>query len=196
MKIKKLVSIFSAAALSCMMLAGCGSSSDSGTTTAAANDATTTAATAAAADTTTSVPATNASGGQVYYLNFKPEADTQWQALAKTYTKETGVQVTVLTAASGQYATTLKSELAKTDAPTLFQCSSPVGLKPWKQYCYDLKNSKLYGELTNDSFTLTDGNAVDGIAYAIESYGIIYNKQLLQKAGYTQDDIKCFADLK
>ena len=35
-----------------------------------------------------------------------------------------------------------------------------------------------------------------GIGYVIETYGIIYNKALLEKAGYTQDDIKSFDDLK
>lgn len=39
--------------------------------------------------------------GSVYYLNFKPEADQAWQDLAKTYTKQTGVEVKVVTAASG-----------------------------------------------------------------------------------------------
>ena len=38
----------------------------------------------------------SAEGGKVYYLNFKPEADAAWQALAKTYTEKTGVQVTVV----------------------------------------------------------------------------------------------------
>ena len=41
--------------------------------------------------------------GKVYYLNFKPEAADQWTALAKEYTKETGVEVKVQTAASGTY---------------------------------------------------------------------------------------------
>ena len=45
--------------------------------------------------------------GKVYYLNFKPEADEQWQELAEQYTDETGVPVTVLTAASGEYEKTL-----------------------------------------------------------------------------------------
>ena len=58
---------------------------------------------------------------QVYYLNFKPEADEQWQELAKEYTDETGVPVTVVTAAANQYETTLKSEMGKSEAPTLFQ---------------------------------------------------------------------------
>lgn len=35
----------------------------------------------------------DSSKGSVYYLNFKPEADAQWQELASIYTKETGVNV-------------------------------------------------------------------------------------------------------
>ncbi len=71
----------------------------------------------------------------VYYLNFKPEQDAQWQELAKAYTEETGVPVTVLTAASGSYEQTLMSEIAKTTPPTLFQVNGPVGLANWKDYC-------------------------------------------------------------
>ncbi len=127
--------------------------------------------------------------GKVYYLNFKPEADEYWQELAETYTDETGVEVTVLTAASGEYEKTLKSEMAKTDAPTLFQVNGPVGLASWKDYCYDLSGSDIAGELTDDSFALMDGDKMAGIAYVIENYGIIYNKALLEQAGYTADDI-------
>jgi raffinose/stachyose/melibiose transport system substrate-binding protein len=137
-----------------------------------------------------------AAKGSVYYLNFKPEQDTQWQALAAEYTKETGVTVKVVTAAEGTYEQTLTSEMAKSAAPTLFQVNGPVGLANWKDYCYDLSGSKLYGELTSDDFALKDGTAVDGIAYVIETYGIIYNKALLQKAGYSESDITNFASLK
>ena len=134
--------------------------------------------------------------GSVYYLNFKPEADAQWQELAEEYTKETGVPVEVVTAASNQYETTLKSEMGKSKSPTLFQVNGPVGLASWKDYCYDLSGSDVYKELTSDDFALKDGDAVYGIGYAVESYGIIYNKELLEKAGYSQDDIKGFDDLK
>ncbi len=169
----------SAAALG---LAACGGSSSSTASSAASSTAA--SSTAAKAD------------GKVYYLNFKPEQDQDWQDLAAEYTKETGVPVTVVTAASGQYETTLMSEMEKSEAPTLFQVNGPVGLANWKDYCYDLSGSQLYGELTSDSFALKDGDAVTSIAYVIETYGIIYNKELLSAAGYTQDDIKGFADLK
>ena len=168
----------SAAALG---LAACGGSSSS---------------TAASTASSTSASAAPAAAGKVYYLNFKPEQDQDWQDLAAEYTKETGVPVTVVTAASGQYETTLMSEMEKSEAPTLFQVNGPVGLANWKDYCYDLSGSQLYGELTSDSFALKDGDAVTSIAYVIETYGIIYNKELLTAAGYKQEDIKGFADLK
>lgn len=119
--------------------------------------------------------------GQVYYLNFKPEQDQAWQKLAKEYTKETGVKVKVQTAAEGKYEETLTSAMDKDNAPTLFQVNGPVGLKNWKDYCLDLKDSDIYKQLTSDTFALKDGDSVPGIAYVIESYGIIYNKTLLQK---------------
>ena len=178
---RKLLALGLAAAMSVSLLAGCGSagsSSQAGSTGGA------------------STGGEAASGGSVYYLNFKPEADAQWQALAETYTEQTGVPVTVVTAASGNYETMLKSEMAKTDAPTLFQVNGPVGLAAWKDYCYDLTGSAVAGELSSDEFALMDGDKMAGISYVIETYGIIYNKALLEQAGYSADDIKSFADLK
>ena len=132
----------------------------------------------------------------VYYLNFKPEQDTQWQELAKKYTEETGIPVTVVTAASGTYETTLQAEIEKSDAPTLFQVNGPVGLANWEDYCYDLSGSAVYGELTSDSYALKKNDEALAVAYTIESYGLIVNKTLLAKAGYTLADIDSFADLK
>ena len=134
--------------------------------------------------------------GSVYYLNFKPEQDAQWQELAALYTEQTGVPVTVVTAASGQYETTLMSEIEKSDPPTLFQVNGPVGLANWSDYCYDLADTEIYKHLTSDAFALKDGDAVQGIAYVIETYGIIANTKLLEKAGYKAEDINTFAKLK
>ena len=136
------------------------------------------------------------SGASVYYLNFKPEQDAQWQELAALYSEETGIPVKVVTAASGNYETQLTSEMAKEDAPTLFQVNGPVGLANWKDYCYDLTGSAVLGELTSEDYALKDGDATLGIAYVIESYGIIVNKALLEQAGYTVDDIQSFDQLK
>ena len=120
-------------------------------------------------------------GGRVYYLNFKPEQDADWQALAKKYTQLTGVPVTVLTASDNQYESTLTSEIDKKEAPTLFQVNGAIGLQNWKDYCYDLSGTDVYKELTNEEFALKIDGKPLAIAYAVESYGIIYNKTLLQR---------------
>ena len=189
---KKFLALGLTAAMSLSLLAGC---SGSGTETTAAAD-TEAAAETEAAESGETEAAAAAGEGSVYYLNFKPEQDAQWQELASIYTEETGVPVTVVTAASGTYETMLTSEMASSDAPTLFQVNGPVGLNNWKDYCYDLSGSAIYGELTSDDYALSEDGAVYGIAYVIESYGLIVNKTLLSEAGYTVEDIQSFDDLK
>ena len=89
---KKIVSALMVAAMVVTAFAGCGS--DKGGTSTQGGDK------------------TSKSSGKVYMLNFKPETDEAWQDLAETYTDQTGVEVNVLTAADGQYNTTLQSEMA------------------------------------------------------------------------------------
>lgn len=124
----------------------------------------------------------NESKGTVYYLNFKPEVDEQWQEIAKEYTDKTGVEVKVITAASNQYETTLKSEIAGSNAPTLFQINGPVGYESWKSYCLDLTDTNLYKNLTDQSLAVKgEDGGVYGIPYTVETYGIIYNNAIMQK---------------
>lgn len=181
---KKVLALVLALCLA-LSLAACGGSGSSSSTPAASGSGSEPAAST-----------TPTAAGSVYYLNFKPEQDEAWQALAKAYTAETGVPVTVVTAASGEYETTLMAEMGKSEAPTLFQVNGPVGLANWKDYCYDLSGSDIYTQLTSDDYALKEGDTVYGIAYVIESYGIITNKTLLEKAGYTLEDIQSFEDLK
>ena len=174
---KKVLATLLAGVLAASMLVGCGGGKTE-ETKAASNEA------------------ASSEGGSVYFLNFKPEQDEAWQNLAKVYTEETGVEVTVVTAASGNYETTLMAEMGKEDAPTLFQVNGPVGLANWKDYCLDLADSDIYGEIISDEYVLKDGDAVLGIAYLIESYGLIANVDLLAEAGYTVEDIQSFEQLK
>lgn len=188
---KQILALMLATMMLATFIAGCGAPASSTAPTPPA-------APAAPADPAApAAPAeTPAAAGSVYFLNFKPEQDQQWQDLAKAYTTETGVPVTVVTAAAGQYETTLMAEMGKTAAPTLFQVNGPIGLNNWKDYCYDLAGSKVYGELKSDDFALKEGNTVMGIAYVIETYGIICNTALLEKAGYKTSDITGFDSLK
>ncbi|MDD6441669.1 MAG: ABC transporter substrate-binding protein, partial [bacterium] len=135
--------------------------------------------------------------GKVYYLNFKPEADAAWQDLAAKYTEETGVEVKVVTAASGEYENTLTTEMGKSNAPTLFQVGNETALATWEDYIYDLADTDVYKEMSTTEYNLEgDNGEVYAIAYCYESFGIITNKALLKEAGYEVSDIKDFESLK
>lgn len=141
--------------------------------------------------------ADNTKQGSVYYLNFKPESDEAWQKLARLYSEKTGINVKVTTAASNKYWQTLDEELNSAEAPTLFQLAGPNYLKKYINYCFNLENTRIYNELNSEAYALKDQrNQVRGIAYAVEAYGIIVNRDLLEKAGYDVDDIDSFDDLK
>lgn len=138
--------------------------------------------------------------GSVYYLNFKPEADQAWQDLAAIYTEQTGVPVTVLTAAEGQYSTTLQAEMAKSEAPTIFNVGNSSGAATWDNYTYDLKDSAIYNHLNDKSLVLEYNDKTVGVA---NCYGLIYNKTILE--GYcgmegavvsSIDEINSFDTLK
>lgn len=122
-----------------------------------------------------------AAGGEVYFLNFKPEVAEIYQKIAEAYKKETGVTLKVVTAAAGTYEQTLKSEMAKADAPTLFQINGPVGYAAWKDFTADLSGTELYKHLSDKSMAVTDGDGVFGLPYVVEGYGIIYNNAIMSK---------------
>ena len=176
---KKLLSVLLSATMLASVLTGCGGSETTATDTTAKTE--TKQEETKAEDKQEAEVKTDetVATGKVYYLNFKPEQAQAWEDLAAKYTAETGVEVAVQTAASGTYESTLKSEIAKTDAPTLFQVNGPVGLATWNDYCLDLAGSDVYAELKSDDFALKSGDEVKGIAYVVETYGIIYNADIL-----------------
>lgn len=175
MKLKRFVTIFLCSMLTMSLMTGCGKDNKE-----------------------------SSDKGSVYYLNFKPEVSSVWEELAKKYSEETGVEMKVVTAASGNYESTLKSEIAKKDAPTLFQINGPIGYQSWKDYCMDLKDSKFYEQLTDKSLAIQgDDGGIYGVPYTIEGYGIIYNNAIMQKYMSLDgakiksvDEINHFAKLK
>ena len=135
--------------------------------------------------------------GSVYWLNFKPESDEALQEIAQLYTQKTGVEVKVVTAASGQYNSTLTAQMDKSGAPTLFVVGNDAAVDTWGEYCYDLTDTKIAKELNTDAYKLYDDEGkLCSIGYCYECYGIIVNKKLLKDAGYEISEITNFASLK
>lgn len=127
------------------------------------------------------VSKTPTSDTEIYYLNFKPEVSEVYDRIAADFKKETGITLKVQTAASDTYEQTLTSEIAKKDAPTIFQINGPVGYNNWKKYCADLSDSKLYSYLSDKSLAIMSDDRVVAIPYVVEAYGIIYNDDITDR---------------
>ena len=171
-----------ASLLTAAMLVGCGSTGGS---------------TGSTDDAGTGTTGSSDAAGHVYFLNFKPELDETLQELATKYTEQTGVEVKVVTAASGTYNETLTAEMDKSAAPTLFVIGNQAGVKEWGDYAIDLKGTPIEQELSTDAYNLYDESGkLVSIGYCYECYGIIVNPDLLEKAGHSLDEIKNFETLK
>lgn len=118
---------------------------------------------------------------KVYLYNFKPEANDAFKQIASIYQRDTGVMVKVNTSASGQYESSLRTEIVKSDAPTIFYLNGYVGLSNWKDYAYDLSGTNAYQSLTQvgKDLSLKEESKVYGIPISVEGYGLIYNKEIL-----------------
>lgn len=158
MKVKKLLALTLSLTLFAGLAAACGNKEEGGNSGSASGKA-----------------------QEIYFLNFKPEIAEVYKKIAKDYETETGVKVKVETAAAGTYETQLKSEIAKSNAPTIFQINGPVGYQNWKDYSLDLKDTKLYSYLSDQSLAVSDNGGVYGIPYVVEGYGIIYNDAIMKK---------------
>ena len=195
---KKVLAILLSAAMAMTLLAACGSSDSSSDTTEDTTEETTEEEEAEeeeeeAAEETAETTETAAeeeteeeesdeltiTDGRVYLLNFKPETADAWEELAEVY-NSLGGNVTVVTAADGQYDTTLQSEMAKDEAPTIFTIGSTTDAQTWDAYTYDLTDTALYEHLTDKSLAITYNGKIAGVANCYESFGIIYNKTILE----------------
>ena len=162
-------------AMTASLFAGCGGSDDTANDNAGAQTPSTEVAGNDEAAGNDAVAAT----GSVYMLNFKPEIDQQWKDLAAIYTAQTGVQVDVLTAAGGEYNTTMQAEMAKENAPTIFNIGNATAAQTWNDYTYDLSTTALYDHLADKSLVVNYDGKVAAVANCYECYGIIYNKTIL-----------------
>ena len=162
---KRVVAAMMTMAMAAALLAGCGGGSGSTASSAAS-----------------SASGSGDASGKVYMLNFKPEIDQQWQDLAAAYTQETGVPVTVVTAASGTYDTTLTSEMAKSEMPTVYNIGNTAAAQQWDDYALDLKDTELYSHVPEGfkNLAVEYNGKVSAIANCYECYGLIYNKTILE----------------
>jgi raffinose/stachyose/melibiose transport system substrate-binding protein len=144
---------------------------------------------------------------EIYFLNFKPEIADVYEAkvIPAFQAENPGYKLKVVTAASGTYEQTLKSEQAKSNPPVIFQTNGPVGLEGSRNDAAPLDDTNFYKLLADKSMALKLDGKVAAIPYAVEGYGIIYNNAIMNQyfalpnkavAINSAEEIKDFATLK
>lgn len=140
--------------------------------------------------------------GRVYMISQKVENNDQFVELGKQFTKDTGIAFNVVSPAADSYEQTLKSELAKSNAPTIIGLDNN-DYPNWAEYCADLSGTSMYKDLKDPNYVLKTGDKVGAIPFVLDRYGIIYNKAILGKyfhaswaSLHSVDEIRGFDALK
>ena len=146
---KRVISVLLATVMTVSLLVGCGGSGDSGSSDAGTGTDTENASGSSDAAEDSGSAASGDYKGTVRFLNFKPEVSDAMQEVAAAYTAETGVDIQIETAASGQYESTLTARMDSSEAPAIFAVETATALATWKDYCRDLSDTDLYASVRN-----------------------------------------------
>lgn len=131
------------------------------------------------------------SGQAIRIVNGKIEIDEPLKAFAKKYQEKTGQEVIIESLGGGADINgTLKGYLAAGNMPDLFVFGGEGDYKTWKDYMTDLSGEE-WASQTDFSFKDGDGKVV-GFPYAVEGFGITYNKDILEKAGVDPASLTSF----
>lgn len=143
---------------------------------------------------------TNKSDGNkvVKVFQLKVEINDALQQLAKKYEEETGVKVEVTSVGGGaDYGAALKAEFQKGTEPDIFMIQGAGDLEVWSHKVDDLSSEKWISNAVKGTLdTVTKEGKIYGMPVATEGYGLIYNKEILDKASIDPKSIDTFDKLK
>ena len=176
MKKKKLLATVLTATLACGTLVGCGGTATSGS----------------------SEGASDGSGKTIKIYQLKVEINDALQNLAKKYEEETGVKVEVTSVGGGaDYGASLKAEFAKGTEPDIFMIQGRGYYNVWQHKIDDLSDQSWVPNAVKGTLdTVTIDGKVYGMPAATEGYGLMYNKDILDKAGIDPEKLTTFDALK
>lgn len=130
-------------------------------------------------------------------FNLKVEIDPALKTFAADYEKTQGVKVNIKSCGGGcDYGAQLKAEMQSGKEPDIFVVGGPGELEVWKNKVADLSGEKWVSQVNPDLLGLKLDGKIVGFPVAIEGYGLIYNADILQKAGVDPKSIKSYSTLE
>ena len=197
---KKIILATLTMVLSIGALAGCGGGSSNSNASTQTQNNTSANDTAVTNDTTT--PDTSNANTQtdqvIEVFQFKVEFAEAFDRMASDYFDETGVRVEVTTVGGGtDYGPALRTNFSSGEGPAIYNIGGPDDVDTWLGSLADLSDMKSVPIASSGSLepVSRDGN-IYGIPFAIEGYGLIYNKEVFEKAGIDPQSITNFEQLR
>lgn len=109
------------------------------------------------------------------------------------------ITVNADTVGGGQdYAGSFRSRMTSGNEPDIFNATGPTDMALWQDYLEPLNDQPWVANCydgTLDMMTATNGN-IYGLPYNVEGYGLIYNKDMFEKAGVDASKIVTLTALK
>lgn len=111
----------------------------------------------------------------IFFLNDDPQRDTAWRSLASTWTRRTGVPVTIESVPRADYSVRLQAAMAERFMPTLFLLTDENDSYVWDDYTTELTGTLLDRHLRFHSlYEFQDGKAaaapgVKGAHFAVNA---------------------------
>ena len=131
------------------------------------------------------------SEGKVVFYNPDERIDAALQALAESYTAETGTKVTVITLGE-EYDDELSSAFDSAEAPTIFGADKN-NLSKWKISCMDLTDTRAAEVSAASDLNVIEDDKLLALAYDYECFGIGVNVKALESTGHYMDEISNYA---
>ncbi|WP_082233279.1 ABC transporter substrate-binding protein [Halobacillus massiliensis] len=172
---KKLFTGLASAALATSVLAGC-SFSSGGNSEEASEDQVT-----------------------VDVFQFKVEFKDQFEELVQMYEEENpDVNINVKTVGGGNdYGQALKTSFSSGEEPDIFNVGGPTDVDEYEDYLADLSDTEAAGAALDGTLTSVEReDQILGLPFNQEGYGILYNKEVFEKAGIDPESIKTMDDLE
>ena len=140
----------------------------------------------------------DANGKTVRVFQLKVEINDALQNMVKKYETEKGVKVEVTSVGGGaDYGASLKAEFQKGTEPDIFMIQGAGDYKVWKHKIDDLSDQPWVGNAVKGTLdTVTVDGKIYGMPAATEGYGLMYNKDILDKAGIDPEKLTTFDALK
>lgn len=132
----------------------------------------------------------------IYWLSSHPEAESALLEIAEAYESVSGVSVKIKCVSPDEYETVLRDELYSDEPPVIFECSELEELIGYRDRCYDFSDSAMADTLSSSEDALIYNDRMLALPLGTEYSGLLFNRTLLNKAGFDEVSIIDLAFLR